>query len=189
MHSVIPDKNVDTLLTVFKSDATTVITSNNDATGNEPLAHGFSRVCWVNTTGTPTDFNYVKIEPGSNPSTASAVSLRFVETTLFCPWFFIAGDYNAFSLIKNTSDTSLSGVRVTWYGLNGALAATTTVTIPGNGTAIINARDFVNPATFSNGSVVIAHPGSPQQITASTTTLSGTTGLGFDALFVQRSQW
>ncbi len=108
---------------------------------------------------------------------------------MFCPWFFIAGDYNAFSLIRNASDVPASGVIVTWYGLNGAIAGTTTIAIPGNGTAILNARDFVNPASFSNGSVVISHIGSPQQLMGSTTTLSATTGLGFDALFEQHQAW
>ena len=92
-------------------------------------------------------------------------------------------------MIRNTSVTPLPGVVITWRGLTGAQAGTTTVAIPANGTVILNARDFVNPALFSNGSIEIAHPGSPEQIQASTTTLSGTTGLGFDAVFGQRKAW
>ena len=180
-----PGLFVNTILTIFGNDATTVITTNDEGNNNEPKVHGFSKACWI---ATLSDINFIKVTPAS-ATNSSLISLRFVETTMFCPWFFIAGDYNAFSLIRNTSVSTLSGVVVTWYGLNGTQAGTTTVSIPGNGTVILNARDFVNPATFSNGSVVITHTGSPQQLTASTTTLSGTTGLGFDALFVQREQW
>jgi len=184
-HTLAPGVFVNTVLTVYQNDNTTVITTNDEGNNNEPKVHGFSKACWI---ATLSDINYIKVTPSSGTN-SSNISLRFLDTTMFCPWFFIAGDYNAFSLIRNTSGTSLPGVVVTWYGLNGTQAGTTTVTIPANGTVILNARDFVNPATFSNGSVVITHTGSPQQLTASTTTLSGTTGLGFDALFVQRQQW
>jgi len=53
----------------------------------------------------------------------------------------------------------------------------------------LNARDFVNPAVFSNGTIEVAHTGSLGQLTGSTTTLSATTGLGFDAQFAARSPW
>ncbi len=132
--------------------------------------------------------NYIRLTPFSATTATQIVTLRVVETTLFCPWFFVAGDYNAFSLLRNTANSSRS-ITVTWRGLSGASAGTTTVTVPANGTVILNARDFVNPATFSNGSVEVAHAGSPEQIVGSTTTLSGTTGLGFDAMFEQRRPW
>ena len=179
------DKFVDTILDVFQVDGTTLIVSNDD-TIEEPFNDNFSRACFVSPYSGSDVF--VKLTPFGG-STASSVQIRFIETTMFCPWFFVAGDYNAFSLIKNTSTTDLAGVVVTWNGLNGAQAGQTTVSIPANGTVILNARDFVNPATFSNGSVSIAHTGSPQQLIGSTTTLSGTTGLGFDAEFTQRQPW
>jgi hypothetical protein len=94
-----------------------------------------------------------------------------------------------FTLIRNTSSSALAGVVVTWRDLAGIVGGTTTVTVPTNGTVILNARNFVDPGLFSNGSVEIAHTGSPQQLTASTTTLSGTTGLSFDAPFTQRQPW
>lgn len=181
------DKFADPELTVYQADHVTVIASNDDAT-QEPFGRFLSRACWVH--NLPSQEVLVKLFP--NPASfvpSSAITLRFVETTLFCNWFFIAGDYNAFSLIRNTADTPLPAVVVTWRGLNGAVAGTTTVALPANATVIVNARDFVNPAVFSNGSVEIAHPGSPEQIWASTTTLSGTTGLGFDAPFGQRKPW
>ncbi|HEY6147801.1 MAG TPA: hypothetical protein VIZ69_08880, partial [Thermoanaerobaculia bacterium] len=58
-----------------------------------------------------------------------------------------------------------------------------------NGAIVLNARDFVNPAVFSNGTIEIAHTGSPGQLSGSTTTLSGTTGIGFDADFKARPTW
>ncbi len=180
------DKLIDPIVVVFRADHTTEIVDNDDAL-EEPSGSLLARACWVHTF--PSDRVYVLLLPNAPSLPAGAVTLRFLETTLYCPWFFIAGDYNAFSLIRNTSLTDLPGVVITWRGLGGAVAGTTTVTIPGSGTAIVNARDFVDAATFSNGSVEITHPGGPDQIQASTTTLSGTTGLGFDAAFAQRRPW
>jgi hypothetical protein len=184
-HSLLSERSIDTKLFVYHPDGTTEITHNDDITTNEPQALHFSRACWIPTIS---ENNYVKMTPFS-PSPASYVSLRFVETTLFCPWFFVAGDYNAFSLIRNTSGSPLSGVLVIWRDLSGSVAGTTTVSVPGNGTIILNARDFVNPIAVSNGSIEIAHTGSVSQLQGSTTTLSGTTGLGFDAQFDQRKTW
>jgi hypothetical protein len=179
------DKFVDTVIDVYRGDASTLVVHNDDAT-SEPYADNYSRACWI---GVANEVYFVKLTPYSLGTSASNISIRFVETTLYCPWFFIAGDYNAFSLIRNTGDSPLPGVVVTWRDLGGAAAGTTTVAIPANGTVILNARDYVNPALTSNGSIEIAHVGAVDRLKGSTTTLSGTTGLGFDALFEQRKIW
>ncbi|MEO8431538.1 MAG: hypothetical protein ABI592_08515 [Acidobacteriota bacterium] len=180
------DRALDLELSVFQANAITVI-ANNDDSKEEPYGGVAPRACWTHSALSQAVF--VKLFPHSASVPAGIVTLRFIETTLFCPWYFVAGDYNAFSLIRNTSNSDLSGVVVTWRGLNGVVAGTTTVSIPADGTIVLNARNFVNPAVFSNGSVEIAHPGSPEQLQGSTTTLSGTTGLGFDAQFTQRKTW
>ncbi len=174
-------------LSVYLNDSTTLIVSRNGA-AEEPFGFGGARACWI---ATVIDTNRIKLTPqvAVVPATAQYLTLHFVETTLFCPWFFIAGDYNAFSLIRNASLSTLSGVVVTWRGINGAVAGTTTVSVPPNGAIVLNARDFVDPAIFSNGTIEIAHAGSPGQLSGSTTTLSGTTGIGFDADFKARPTW
>ncbi|MEO8431535.1 MAG: hypothetical protein ABI592_08500 [Acidobacteriota bacterium] len=180
------DKNLDPVLDVFRSDTTTLIVQNDD-TDEEPYSGHLSRACWV-ASAANSGPNFVRLTP-FDAHVAATVTLRFSETTLFCPWFFIAGDYNAFTLLRNTSSSPLVGVVVTWRGLNGVVAGTTTVNVPANNGVVLNARTFVNPGAFSNGTIEIAHPGSPEQIQGSTTTLSGTTGLGFDAQFTQRRPW
>jgi len=180
------DKDADTQLVVTLADGVTPIASNDESTVFEPKAQRLSRVCWIAPAGNTS--NLVRLNAFTGvPS--QIITLRFIETTLFCPWFFVAGDYNAFSLLRNTSNTDLNGVAVTWRGLNGAVAGTTSVFVPANGGVVLNARDFVDPLVFSNGTIEIAYPGAPDQIKGSTTTLSGTTGLGFDALFEQRKTW
>ena len=178
------DKNPDTQLIVYHNDGVTSITGNDDAV-EEPRGHFLSRACWIQTA--PSELVKAKLFP--RDSTITALTLRFVDTTLFCNWFFIAGDYNAFSLIRNTAKFPMAPVVVTWRGLDGAVLATKQIFLLPNGTAILNARDFVDPGVASNGSIEIAHGGSPEQIQASTTTLSGTTGLSFDAVFGQRKTW
>jgi hypothetical protein len=179
------DKVIDPALNVFPVGSTVPIASNGDAL-EEPVAVGLPRACFIHPL--PDQRVFVQMVP-TNTNPSSAVTLRFVETTMFCNWFFIAGDYNAFSLIRNTGNSQLTGVLVVWRGLNGATAGSTTVTIPANGAVILNARDFVNPGVFSNGTIEIAHTGAPKQLQATTTTLSGTTGLGFDAPFESRQAW
>jgi hypothetical protein len=50
----------------------------------------------------------------------------------------------------------------------------------------VNARDHVNALLFSSGTVEILTDSTPGAIVASTTVLSGTTGLSFDAPFSTR---
>jgi len=186
-HSEYTQAFVDTTLKLLAANGITVLGENDDAF-EEPSMDNLSRLCFV----APADNNavFVKLAPFVPfLAVSQPVEIRVVETTLFCPWFFIAGDYNAFSLIRNTSGTPLNGVVVTWRGLNGTIAGTTTVSIAPNGGVILNARDFVNPGAFSNGTVEIAYPGALDQLQGSTTTLSGTTGLGFDAKFETRRPW
>jgi len=180
----LPDRTEDSNLNVYAADGTTLL-AHNDDTLEEPNNEGFSRACWIATADAKA---FIKVTPFGPTPVTEYMTLRVVETTLFCPWFFIAGDYNAFSLLRNTADTPRT-IRVTWRGLTGTVAATTNVSVPANGTAILNAKDFVDPGVVANDSVEIVHAGSPDQIVGSTTTLSGTTGLGFDALFEQRKPW
>ena len=171
------------VISIYGTNVATFIVSS-DRTIDEPKGV-YARACWIQpAAGGSKAFARVVLDEGGE-----LMTLRWIETTMFCPWFFVAGDYNAFSLIRNTTGQAQNNVHVTWHGLNGAVAGTTTLSIPANGTAILNARDFVNPALFSNGSVEIAHFGSAQALVGSTTTLSAKTGLGFDAKFVQRTAW
>ena len=180
----LPDRSEDSNLQVFGADATTLLAQNDDVV-EEPLNQGFSRACWISGADGAA---FIKVTPFGPTPVTEYMTLRVVETTLFCPWFFIAGDYNAFSLLRNTADTPRT-VRVIWRSLTGTVAANLNFQVPANGTLILNARDFVDPGVVSNGSIEIAHAGSPDQIMGSTTTLSGTTGLSFDALFEQRKPW
>jgi hypothetical protein len=180
-----PTLSSDTNISVFKNDGTTLVTSNDDAT-NEPKVEDLSRACWI---ADANSRNLIQLTSFTGVP-AQDIQLRFTETTLFCPWFFIAGDYNAFTLIRNNSNTALNSVLVTYYSLNGTLVGQTLISIPADGAAVINARSVVpDPVAVPNGTITISHTGSPQQISGSTTTLSGTTGLSFDAQFTQRNPW
>ena len=165
---------------VFVYDSNGNVISSNDDALTEPLGDFNSRACFIwpaNLTG------YILAVQNSN--FANVYDVRVIETTMFCPWFFIAGDYNAFTLIRNTTDLSVN-FRVNWRNSAGAIVGTFSGTLGGNADTALNARSFVNPALVASGSVEIVHTGSEDALTASTTTLSGTTGLGFDAMFQQR---
>ena len=109
------------------------------------------------------------------------------ETTLFSPWFFreVANGYDGFVEIRNNHSNPVGGVVVTVFTSSGAAAGATTIAIPGNGTALVQVSTLGAPAT-GYGSVRIATPHKPGTIVANITTLSGITGISFDAPFSRR---
>lgn len=171
----------DPVVDVFLGDGTTLV-SHNDDIATEPDAELQSRACFI-WPALSAGSGFIKATQLS--TTSNTYDVRIIETTMFCPWFFISGDYNAFTLIRNTTDTSVN-FTINWRNPAGAIVGTNSGSVPGNGNVAINARTFVNAATTSNGSVEIVHDGSEDALKASTTTLSATTGLSFDALFEQR---
>ena len=173
-------------LTVYKQDQTTALGTES---GNaEPKGLAASRVCFV----APTTENvFIKLATSDN---GRQYSLRFVETTLWTNWFFVGGDYSSYTLVRNTTNQPIT-VSYRWRdGGGNQVASRLNEVLPANGIAFIDARvvmSCVFPtacATF-NGSVDIAHNGSPEAIVGSQTTLSGGTGLSFDTLLFQRRTW
>jgi hypothetical protein len=118
----------------------------------------------------------------ANPVT---VEVKVSETTLFSNWFFIGGDYGAYTIIRNTTSSSV-GYTVNWRDSAGTIRGTVSGTLAGDGSTFVNARDHVNALLFSSGTVEILTDTTPGAIVASTTVLSGTTGLSFDAPFSTR---
>jgi len=120
-------------------------------------------------------------------ATAFACAAIIQETTLFSPWFFreAANGYDGFVEIRNNDTVAINGVVVTAFTSSGAAAGSTTIAIPGNGTALVQVSALGVPAT-GFGSVRIATPQKPGTIVANITTLSGVTGLSFDAPFSRR---
>jgi hypothetical protein len=174
-------------LTVFASNATTVIVSNS-ATGQEPDAFQGSRGCFL-MTGTvgSQETAYVRVTDGA--AGTYTYRMRLVETSLWASWFFIGGDYNAFTLLRNTTTASVS-YTMTWRNPAGTVVGTTSGTVPANGGIGINARTFIaNPVTNFNGTVEVYHTASPEGLVGQVTSLSSTTGLGFDSTLFQRKTW
>jgi len=123
---------------------------------------------------------------GAQPTAFSCATI-IQETTLFSPWFFreVANGYDGFVEIRNSDTLPATGVVVTAFASSGAATGSTTITIPGNGTALVQVSALGAPAT-GFGSVRIATPQKPGTIVANITTLSAVTGLSFDAPFSRR---
>ena len=117
--------------------------------------------------------------------------LAVTETTLWANWFFVAGDYSSFTLLRSTGDAQINAT-ITWRDASGAVATAGTLPNPFNviinpgGTVFANARDHVDASTVTAGSVEVAYDNVPQGLVGSQTTLSGTTGLSFDTLMMSR---
>lgn len=173
---------IDTVLTVLEGDLQTVAGTNNNVHGNEPGAYTLSRVCFI---ADGTYVVFIKVTRFSD-GTAFNVRLRMVETTLWCPWFFVGGDFNAFTLLRNTTNTPVNAV-VTWRYASGAVMATTNAAIPPNGAFTPNVKTFAPGAV--NGSVEISHDGSPDALMGVTISISGSQGVSFETPCGQRRPW
>jgi hypothetical protein len=183
----------NTKLTVYRQDGTTEIGNNDDARQEPSLFKG-SRVCWM----TPaiagaSELVLFKIEPSpaaSLPWSGSREGLfQVVETTMWSSWFFIAGDYNAFILLRNTTKNSVNYVAVFRDAAN-VNVGSCSGTLVGSAALALNAKACVtDPTTNVNGSVEVFHNGTPGALIGQMTSLSATTGVGFDAPFFTRPPW
>ena len=166
---------------IYASDGTTLIASNMY---REPYTHRGARACFeANFTGSL----YVKVTDRN--SGTFTYRMRMVETTLWASWFFIGGDYNSFVLLRNTTNDAVT-YTIRWRNPAGTVIGTTSGTVNGRNALGINARShIINPAINFNGTVEIVHDGSPQALVGQVTSLSASTGLGYDATLFQRQPW
>jgi len=108
------------------------------------------------------------------------------ETTVWANWFFVGGDYSSFTLLRNTSPVAVSAT-LTWRDAAGAIVGTQVAAVAANGQTAVDARGKVSSAV--SGSVEIGHDGSAEALIGTQTTLSGSTGLSFDTVFIPRAHW
>lgn len=182
----------DTAILVYRADGTTIIVSNDD-TIDEPLSgtnyhppsgnYGLSRACFIAQNNEQTFISLAGFNAGSNNYTA-----RLVETTLFSNWFFLGGDYQSYTLLRNTTNQPVSCV-IVWRNAEGNAVSAVEGVLPPNGSIYKNGRDFSGALAATSGTVEVFHTGAPDAIVASTTVLSLTTGLSFDAPFMKRTPW
>jgi hypothetical protein len=181
---------IDTVLTVYRADQTTVIGSSDDVDSPEFTNYAGSRVCYI---ATATESNYAKVVPFSATATPQYYNIRVVENTLYSPWFFSGGGFEAFILIKNASVVARQAV-VTLYDPAGAVIATSaSLSVPANGS-----RNFqvsaAAPAGFGisavvNGGVRISSTAPLGSLVANVTSLSFGQGVSFDTPATPRPDW
>jgi hypothetical protein len=120
----------------------------------------------------------------SGPGTTLYVMI--IETTQFAPWFFpsSAAGYGGFIEIRSNAQYFVHVV-VTTFDSMGTPIGSPLMSIPGNGTALVQVSSLGVPdGTF--GSVQIAHFELPGAVSANLTTLSVTAGIAFDVPFTPR---
>lgn len=173
---------------LYSNSTCTTSASTQDTSANEPTVDVTS-MSGDNDTIIPTFTGTMYIEVSNFTAAGSyTVITAFQETTIFASWWYVAGDYNAFAEIKNATAESLS-YTLTAYGANGAACGTSTGSLNGNGSTAINIKGLGTCATVGSGNAQIAFQGPPGAVIGNITTLSGTTGLSFDAPFTPRMPW
>jgi hypothetical protein len=177
--------STDTILVIFNADGTTVKVANDDTSLSEPPGWGLSRACYA--TGDAAEQVFIRVSAGA-PGTSFNVRVQMVETTLFSNWFFVGTNYIAYTLVRNTTNLSVAyGIR--WRNAAGTILQNDSGVLPPNGSISLNARAYPTVVAGIAGTVDIIHLGPPDAIVASTTVISTTTGLSFDAPFITRHTW
>jgi hypothetical protein len=123
----------------------------------------------------------------SNFSAGTAtINVMVVENTLFSPWWYVlaASGYDSWVQIRNNTTQTIT-VTLRAYSNTGALLGSTSTAISANGVALVQMSTIASGA----GSASLTFAGPPGSIAANTTTLSGSTGLSFDAPFAPRMGW
>lgn len=172
--------DTDTGLGLYNS-AQSLIGFSDDA-GTEPSdagdggasGHGASRICWIANLGETKEylrlFDYV-----------SAVDRRFriADTSLWAPWFFSGSGFEAFILIKNTTNQPRTAV-VTLYSTAGIPLGSASAVIPANGSLNYQVSGAPFALASATGTVQISHNAAPGGLVASVTSLSFGNGVSFD---------
>jgi hypothetical protein len=179
---------VDTEISILHANHVLIVA--NDDTAEEPRTglnaggFGLSRACWV---AGATEATYVQVNTVNGDT--ETVRLRVIETTLFSNFFYLSGDYSAFTIVRNTT-SSLVHFNITWRDATGTPAAALSgQTLAANGSTMLDARNQPAALQAVSGSVEIATDSSPDAIVAITTVLSATSGLAIDAPFTRRQPW
>jgi hypothetical protein len=182
--------SIDTVMSVFRQDTTTLIGTNDDADcGTECPSFLASRVCYI---AAATEINFAQVVPFAGSATSVFYQIRVVESSLYSPWFFSGSGFEAFILIKNNSQTARNTV-VTLYNTAGGVVGTSALlAIPANGS-----RNFqvsaAAPAGFglasATGTVRISSDSPLGGLSANVTSLSFGGGISFDTPATPRQDW
>lgn len=193
-----PTGSNDGETSVFRGDGMTLIgraDDNRQEPGGGTDMNGNNnpgRVCYI---APASEANFMRVGNRGLDDTVNSYQWRVVDTTQFCPWFFSGSGFEAFILIKNTTNAPILAT-VNLRNTAGTVVGTQTATAPPNGSLNFQVSD---PAGFNlasaSGSVEIAYGsdatfgdmgndtygrGGPGGLIANVTSLSFTQGVSFD---------
>jgi hypothetical protein len=175
---------VDTFLDVFQDDGTTVIGSNDDATGQPELFRG-SRFCY---TASADGRNTVRVRPsGAAPAVNTHFQVRVVGNMLYGPSWFTSSLVDTSLQLRNTTSTGIT-VTATARSTDGAAVGTPfTVLLAGNGGATISIRNELGVA-FGVGTLDVATDAAPGAVAGKLVTLGSTLRVLAEAPLTMREQ-
>jgi hypothetical protein len=136
---------------------------------------------------TTAGFYYVRVA-NSDAVAGQTIHIMVIESTLFSPWYYVVASlgYDGYVEIRNNTGQATT-VTLRGYSNTGAIAGSSTFTVAGNGTTLVAMSTIVPDG--SAGSASLTYQGQPGSFSANITTLSGATGLSFDAPFTLRMHW
>lgn len=154
----------------------------------EPFQSPFTTYAGDGDSYLPTVSGSYYVRVSNTSALAYTMDLMVIENTLFSPWYYVlpASGYDSFVQVRNNTAQVIS-VTLRAYDNSGNIVGTHTQSIAGNGVALVQVSSFV--PSGGAGSLSLTFAGPPGSVAANSTTLSGATGLSFDAPFTPRMVW
>jgi hypothetical protein len=178
----------DLNLALIRASDSVVLATYNNAYTHDPIPGNNSRWTRGCLVAPATQQYYVRIYKSvCCTGRTGNFQFRITDTTLHSPWWSTdaASQYEGYILIANTSTQAVS-TTVTVRSQAGSTLGTATFSVPAGGNTFRAVSADFGSFIQGQGNAQIAHTGPPGSIVANITTLSGTTGLSFDAPFQTR---
>ncbi len=106
----------------------------------------------------------------ANASTGRYIKITVVETTMYSPGFFTGTGYVTSYSLANTTSAPINGT-LTLLDTSGAVAGTSTITMPAKGAALVNTNGtnatnatVMNAVVNKTGGAIFAHTGPPNAV-------------------------
>src|SRR5580765_3528287 len=165
-------KDTAPVLVVYREDQTSAV-FNLDQSSGEPRSIAAARKCFI---APGTERFYFKLSPRTPAFENREYAMRIVETTLLANWFFVGDDYSSYTLIRNTTNTRIENLIVTWRDAAGGAIYSEGRALGANGMWAVNART-IQPSVRDarTGVIEISHSGPPDSIVGFLLTITATT--------------
>ncbi len=138
----------------------------NNTSAVEPTPNPGDPLSFSRFSFTATSTGFIDFRAGATSGTVQ-LQASVSDTTLFSNWFFLGGDYAAFTLLRNTTSSPVV-YTINWRNSSGAIVGSSSGTLTANASIAINGGTIPGAVTAVSGTVEIVHNSTLGAIVANT---------------------